>query len=108
MGCRKDVGVSEAGQVYKRLSELQHAAETMGKQFDKTALTKATTESVATLDRFRTEHTFKLPSGELSLFSWHTRFTGSYAGRIFFYPMPEEKRIYIGHIGHKLPTVKYH
>lgn len=54
-GCRKNVGISEAGQVYKRLLELQRAAE-----------------------------------------------------RIFFYPAPEEKVIYVGHVGHKLPTVNYH
>lgn len=107
-GCRKNVGVSEAGQVYKRLLELQRAAEKMEKKFDKNALTKATPETGATLERFSDEHTFRLPDGNVQLFSWHIRYTGGYAGRIFFHPVPEEKTIYIGHIGHKLPTVSYH
>lgn len=107
-GCQKNIGVSEAGQVYKRLLELQRTAAAMENKFDKDLLTKATPESEATLQRFPDEHTFRLPNGKVQLFSWHTRYTGGYAGRIFFYPVPEEKRIYVGHIGHKLPTAKYH
>ena len=107
-GCKRSVGVSEAGQVYKRLLELQRVAETMSGRFDKNVLPKATPESPATLDRFAVEHSFRLPDGTVKMFSWHTRYTGSYAGRIFFYPVPEEQVIYIGHVGHKLPTVNYH
>lgn len=107
-GCQKNIGVSEAGQVYKRLLELQRAAEKMENIFDKNLLTKATPESEATLQRYSDEHTFQLPNGRIQMFSWHTRYTGGYAGRIFFYPVPEESIIYIGHIGHKLPTAKYH
>ena len=107
-GCIKNVGVSEAGQVYKRLLELQHAIEEMKNKFDKNMLTKATPESEATLKQFKAEHTFQLPDGKGQIFSWHIRYTGGYAGRIFFHPVPEEKIIYIGHVGHKLPTVKYH
>lgn len=107
-GCKKNVGVAEAGQVYKRLLELQNAAETMENKFDKNMLAKATPESKVTLEQFSVEHTFKLPDGKIQLFSWHVRYTGGYAGRIFFHPVPEEKIIYIGHVGHKLPTVKYH
>lgn len=107
-GCKRNVGVSEAGQVYKRLLELQGAAQRMNGQFDKHVLTKATPESGATLERFSEEHTFRLPGGGAQRFSWHVRFTGGYAGRIFFHPVPEKQLIYIGHIGHKLPTVSYH
>lgn len=107
-GCKKNVGVSEAGQVYKRLLELQRAAEEMEQKFDKNVLTKATPESEATLERFSDEHTFMLPNGQAQLFSWHIRYTGGYAGRIFFHPVVEERIIYIGHVGHKLPTVKFH
>lgn len=107
-GCQKNVGVSEAGQVYRRLLELQRVAEGMETMFDKNLLTKATTESEATLQRFSDEHTFQLPDGKIQKFSWHVRYTGGYAGRIFFYPVPQEKIIYIGYIGQKLPTVKYH
>lgn len=107
-GCRKSVGVSEAGQVYKKLLELQRAAENMGNKFDKDCLAKATPESAVTLERYSEEHTFSLPDGAIQLFSWHIRYTGGYAGRIFFHPVPEQKVIYIGHVGHKLPTVRYH
>lgn len=107
-GCKRNVGVTEAGQVYKRLLELQRAAETMENKFDKGILPKATPETVVTLKSFSQEHTFLLPDGNKQLFSWHTRYTGGYAGRIFFYPVPDKKIIYIGHVGHKLPTVKYH
>lgn len=107
-GCKKNVGVSEAGQVYKRLLELQRAAEGMEQKFDKNVLTKATPESEATLERFSDEHTFRLPNGQARLFSWHIRYTGGYAGRIFFHPVVEKRVIYIGHVGHKLPTVKFH
>lgn len=107
-GCRRNVGVSEAGQVYKRLLELQKAAERMEVKFDKNMLPKASPESGVTLERFEEEHTFRLPDGRVKIFSWHTRYTGGYAGRIFFYPAPDEKTIYVGHIGHKLPTVNYH
>ena len=107
-GCKRNVGVSEAGQVYKRLLELQRAAEIMENKFDKDILPKATPESVVTLKRFSEEHTFLLPDGNKKVFSWHTRYTGGYAGRIFFYPVPEKKIIYIGHVGSKLPTEKYH
>lgn len=107
-GCRKNVGISEAGQVYRRLLELQRAAEAMGEKFDKNILTNATPESGVTLDRFAEEHTFLLPEGDTQLFSWHVRYTGGYAGRIFFHPVPGKKNIYIGHVGHKLPTVRYH
>lgn len=107
-GCRKNVGVSEAGQIYKRLLELQRAAEGMEQKFDKNVLTKATPESGVTLERFSDEHTFRLPNGQAQLFSWHVRYTGGYAGRIFFHPVVEERIIYIGHVGHKLPTFNYH
>ena len=106
-GCRKNVGVSEAGQVYKKLLELKRAAENMDSQFDKNCLAKASPESPVTLNRYSEEHTFSLPDGAMQLFSWHIRYTGGYAGRIFFHPVPEQKVIYIGHVGHKLPTVRY-
>ncbi len=107
-GCKRDVGVSEAGQVYRRLLELQNAAKSMDNYFNKESLTHATPETNATLERFSEEHTFKLPNGNTQLFSWHVRYTGGYAGRIFFHPVASEKKIYIGHVGQKLPTVMYH
>lgn len=107
-GCRKNVGITESGQVYRRLLELQRAAEGMKKGFDKNVLTHASPESEITLERFSEQHTFQLPNGKTQRFSWHVRYTGGYGGRIFFYPDPAKSIIYIGHIGHKLPTVRYH
>lgn len=106
-GCCDNVGVVEAGQVYKRLLELQRAAEQMGQQFEKESLPKATPETSVTLEQYAVEHTFLMPDGNAQLFSWHIRFTGGYAGRIFFHPDAIQKKIYVGHIGHKLPTKKY-
>lgn len=103
-----EIGGTEAGQVYRRLLELQEVANEMGKKFDREKLTHATPESKATLQQFEEDHKIMLPDGTRQVFSWHVRFTGGYAGRIFFEPCPEESRIYIGHIGKKLPTVKYH
>lgn len=101
------IGVGEVTQVYKKLLELQRYIETASGFFDKNALNNATPESDSTLKQFKKDHTFLLPSGESVVFTWHIRFTGSYSGRIFFHPDVANKRCYIGHIGHKLPTVKY-
>lgn len=103
-----EIGGTEAGQVYRRLLELQETASEMGKKFDREKLTHATPESKATLQQFEEEHKIMMPDGTRQVFSWHVRFTGGYGGRIFFEPRPEEERIYIGHIGKKLPTVRYH
>lgn len=103
-----DIGAEEVAQVYKKLLELQIYFGKTGDSFDKDALLNATPESDATLKRYGEDHTFVLPDGERILFTWHIRFTGSYAGRIFFYPDVAKKKCYIGHIGHKLPTMKYH
>lgn len=103
-----EIGGTEAGQVYRRLLELQETASEMGKKFDRKKLTHATPESKVTLQQFEEEHKIMMPDGTRQVFSWHVRFTGGYGGRIFFEPRPEEERIYIGHIGKKLPTVRYH
>ncbi len=103
-----DIGKTEISQVYKKLMELQRAAEKLDGAFNAKVLNHATPESVETLKRFEEEHTFILPDGSSQLFSWHIRFTGSYAGRIFFEPVAGERHIYIGHVGKKLPTVEDH
>lgn len=105
---RYDVGSSEVSQVYKKLMELQREAELLNGPFRAEYLTKATPESSITLQQFEEEHTFRLPDGRNQIFSWHIRFTGSYAGRIFFEPVSGQNQIYIGHIGQKLPTARYH
>lgn len=105
---RTEIGGTEAGQVYRKLLELQKAAKEMEKKFDKEKVMHATPESKATLQQFEEEHKIMMPDGTRRVFSWHVRFTGGYGGRIFFEPSPEEAKMYIGHIGKKLPTVKYH
>lgn len=104
----KEIKGDTAIQIYNKLLELQESIGKMGKIFQKEILNNATPESPKTLDMFKEEHTIKLPNGTKQLFSWHVRFTGSFAGRIFFEPDLENARIYIGHIGEKLPTAKYH
>lgn len=105
---KNEISPSETWQVYKKLLELQTLAGGGQTVFRKEHLNHATPESQDTLDRFKQEHTFRLPDESYELFSWHIRFTGSYAGRIFFVPKLENHHIIIGHIGQKLPTVKYH
>lgn len=51
---------------------------------------------------------FKLPTGEQVYFYDHVGFTGKFSGgRIYFYPMVEEQKCYIGYIGRHLPTKKF-
>lgn len=105
---QRDIGAAEVSQVYKKLMELQQFAENSDGIFQKEKLNKATPESTETLKRYQEEHTFQLPDGTTRIFSWHIRFTGTIAGRIFFEPELKSGIIYIGHIGKKLPTVWYH
>ena len=93
-------------QIAKRLVELQEYFESAEGAFNPNQLNHCTTESETTLQTYKQDHTFILPNGKNQLFSWHLRFTGDYAGRIFFHPDMKSKKCYIGHIGHKLPTVE--
>ena len=95
-------------QISRKLLELQNYFSRADNIFDKNQLNNATPESQETLKTFSEDHTFDLPNGEKRIFSWHIRFTGKYAGRIFFEPDAPNKKCYIGHIGGKLNTVKYH
>lgn len=65
-----------------------------------------TIESQSTLNKYRSEHTFRDKDGKSYLASWHARFTGI-AGRIYFVPVMESSTILICHIGGKLPNVTY-
>lgn len=100
-------GRYSVSQIARRLIELQKYFETAVGAFDAQQLNHCTPESKATLEQYKLAHTFQLPNGEKELFSWHLRFTGEYAGRIFFYPDMASKKCYIGHVGLKLPTVEY-
>lgn len=98
---------NSVSQIARRLIELQKYFETAVGAFDAQQLNHCTPESQKTLTQYQFEHTFLLPDGRNILFSWHLRFTGEYAGRIFFQPDMVSKKCYIGHIGPKLPAVRF-
>ncbi len=96
------------GSIYNRLSELeQFCADWSQGSFDPQKLpSKTTPESTATLKMFEAEHTFRCPDGQYRIFSWHVRLTPD-AWRIYFYAEDVNRRLIIGHIGHKLPNMLY-
>jgi hypothetical protein len=65
---------------------------------------KISPESQATLKMYEKEHTFSYEGGEI-LVSFHLRYTGKIAGRIFFYPDPKIRKGVICSLTSKLPTV---
>ncbi len=84
-----------------------YSSSWVGGSFEPGALpSKITPESDQTLQQFRQEHTFLCPDGIERLFSWHARYTPG-DGRIFFFPDEGRRKIIIGHIENKLPTVMY-
>src|SRR5579859_1259350 len=94
--------------ILKRLYELEDYCN--GWQhgpFDHTKINKATPESPDTLEVYGSERTFLCYDGEFRVFSWHIRLTPG-PWRIHFFPLPEEKKLIIGYIGHHLNTVKFH
>jgi hypothetical protein len=94
--------------IMKRLRELEDFCKAWYEgPFDHNKISsKATAESTATLEMYGSQRTFQCHDGETRLFSWHIRLTpGSW--RLYFYPLPEEKKLIIGYIGPHLPTVHY-
>jgi hypothetical protein len=76
----------------------------------KTLPCKASPESEATRNKFRSERTFMCPDGERRYFEWHVRLT-PHAWRIHFIPVPPTDhnlsgKMTIGYIGTHLPTAK--
>lgn len=65
---------------------------------------KLTPESQATLEMYKKEHQFDF-GGEKIIVSWHLRYTGNVAGRIYFYPHSITRTGWICSLGEKLPTV---
>ncbi|MCW2276739.1 hypothetical protein [Heliophilum fasciatum] len=98
--------------IYKRLDALNQAFQNAAERDTASALpltligSKVTPETAETLQRYEQEHTFLDPDGEWRLFSWHVRLTPG-KWRIFFADDPERQGAIIGHIGEKLPTVRY-
>lgn len=91
-------------QVVKKLLELEIVAAE-GK-FNPSLLTKTTSESEATLEKYEKQHTFVDEEKQEYLAKWHMRFTGI-PGRIFFVPEYKENCILVCYIGKKLPNVSY-
>jgi len=93
-------------QIVGRLFELQSycVGWTSGSFNPELLPSKTTPESDQTLQQFRQEHTFLCPDGVERVFSWHARYTPG-DGRIFFMPDDVRRKIIIGHIDDKLPTV---
>ncbi len=69
-------------------------------------VSKVTNESEATLEMFGNERTFQCHDGIARTFRWHIRLTPR-AWRLYFYPLPEERKLIIGYIGPHLRTVDF-
>ncbi|HAU86230.1 MAG TPA: hypothetical protein DCW90_12275 [Lachnospiraceae bacterium] len=95
-------------QIIKKLLELNQYFSDVKGSFDMSALKHCTPESEATLKHYKQEHTFLTPDGREELFSFHLRYTGTYAGRIFFKPDVGNQRCIVAHIGKKLKNQTYH
>lgn len=65
---------------------------------------KMTPESSETLKRYKEEHTFDVEN-QMVVASYHIRYTGNIAGRIYFYPDKVTRKCYICSLTTKLPTV---
>jgi len=103
-----DIKPEDIAKLYAKLDELNDYFRNITGNFDVNALKHCTGESEATLKNYKDDHTFILPDGSEEIFSFHLRFTGTYAGRIFFISDEENRSCIIGHIGKKLKSVKYH
>lgn len=90
----------------KRLRELEDFCKSWhdGPFDHNKILSKATPESAVTLKIYGFQRTFLCHDGETRMFSWHIRLTPG-AWRLYFYPLPEERKLIIGYIGPHLPTV---
>ena len=95
--------------IMKRLYELEDFCEHWYEgPFEQTQMvSKVTNESDATMKQYSQERTFQCPDHIWRTFRWHIRFTPN-AGRLYFYPLSEERKLIIGYIGSHLNTVKYH
>ena len=94
-------------QVQRKLGQLNDAfAAWRDGPFARGSIPDCDPESRATLQQFKAEHSFLCPDGKTRLFSWHLALTPG-AWRLFFKPDKETRKAIVGHIGPKLPNVKY-
>lgn len=95
--------------IMKRLHELEEFCEVWHEgPFDYEKMrSKVTNESEATMGMYGNERTFVCPDGISRAFRWHVRLTPG-AWRLYFFPLPEEKKLIIGYIGPHLQTTRFH
>lgn len=61
---------------------------------------RTNTESEATLNQYGYQRRFLIPGKGHQTFSWHTRLDRNW--RIHFFPVPAERKIYVGYVGKHL------
>ena len=89
-------------QVYSRLQDLQKTAAIYNEHCSSMSFsTKASPESDTREKLYSSQLTIQFEGNKSYLCSWHLRFTPG-AGRIHFYHVPAEKKIYVGYIGDKI------
>jgi len=90
-------------QIKKRLFELEEYCQQWNQgQFNAAELpSKVTPESASRLQELETKLTFLCPDNVSRTFSWHSRYTPG-AGRIYFFPENNLRKIFIGYIGRKI------
>lgn len=104
---RHTVEIRHVSTICNKLLELEkYFSSWIGGAFDESAFpTKSVSpQSMETLKRFRTQHTFEFDEKEI-IVSYHMRYTGKIPGRIYFYPDTEIKKGLICSLTTKLPTV---
>ena len=95
-------------QIINKLFMLEKYFANFDGVFDQKALLGSVPSSDSTLKKFKSMYTFTTPENKDLLFSWHIKFTGGYAGRIYFIPAKKGiNNCTIGHINGHLPTIKY-
>lgn len=95
--------------IMKRLQELEDFCNVWREgPFDHNMmLSKVTNESEATIETYGNERMFLCHDDTFRMFRWHVRLTPG-AWRLYFYPLPEERKLIIGYIGPHLRTVQFH
>ena len=95
--------------IMRKLHELERFCKSWYEgPFDQNQIaSKVTNESEATMDMFGNERTFLCHDGKQRTFRWHLRFTPR-AGRLYFYPLSDERKLIIGYIGVHPPSAEFH
>lgn len=102
-------GSPQLTQLIKHLFELNNYCQQWtsgGFEADKLKNVSPESESVRNNSTMRGERTFMCEDGQERFFEWHRRLTPG-AWRLYFYPLPEEKRAIIGYIGPHLTTARF-